>query len=176
MPVFICNQYFDYIAQSFHETHSDEKRQHYLDQIDEFIEKQVTNNHMLTQTEQFEIDPNQHVLVSPIIIQNDVYGYISIHGEGTKFGEAETDFLERAASICAVKMLNERTAIQTEEKMKGDLLEELFKGETDPSNIIKRFSYFGYNINQPQYVLIMDFPSKNLFSDPDKTEKSCPRN
>ena len=86
-------------------------------------------------------------------------------GERAPFGDAETDFLERAASICAVKMLNERTAIQTEERMKGDLLEELFKGETDPANIIKRFSYFGYNMNKPNYVLTIEFPNQSLFLD-----------
>ena len=85
--------------------------------------------------------------------------------KGRKFGDAETDFLERAASICAVKMLNERTAIQTEERMKGDCWKNCLQGEIDSANIIKRFSYFGYNINQPQYVLIFEFSNQNLYSE-----------
>jgi sugar diacid utilization regulator len=141
-----------------------------MERTKEFVEKQYEDQ-VLTETEQFEID-DHHVLITPIIIQNETYGYLSIYQKGTKFGDAEIDFLERAVSVCAVKMLNERTAIQTEEKMKGDLLEELFKGETDPSNIIKRFSYFGYNIKQPQYVLVVDFPSKNLFSNSGKSVKN----
>lgn len=168
MPVFIHNQYVDYIAHFFHESDYNEEQPYNKDKIEEFIEKQCTN-HTLTQTESYKIKDDQHILISPIIIQNDVYGYISIYREGRKFGDAETDFLERAASICAVKMLNERTAIQTEERMKGDLLEELFKDETDPANIIKRFSYFGYNINQPHHVLIFEFPNKGLFSNSENT-------
>jgi PucR family transcriptional regulator, purine catabolism regulatory protein len=161
MPVLIQNQYFDYIAHYFDETRP-HVQQYNREKIQDFIEKQFSK-HVLTETEPFEIGPDQNLLISPIIIQNDVYGYISIYREGAPFGDAETDFLERAASICAVKMLNERTAIQTEERMKGDLLEELFKGETDPANIIKRFSYFGYNINKSQYVLTIEFPNQSLF-------------
>lgn len=171
-PVFIHNQYVDYIAHSIHETHNHEEQSY--EKIEAFIEKQY-HNRSLTQTEAFELGDNQHILISPIIIQNDVYGYISIYRKGRSFGDAEIDFLERAASICAVKMLNERTAIQTEERMKGDLLEELFKGEVDPANIIKRFSYFGYNINQPQYVLIIDLQEKGLFSNKENKTPSTDR-
>jgi len=171
-PVFIHNQYVDYIAHSVHEGYSDEEKPDELKMIEAFIEKQC-HNRSLTQTEAFELETHQHILISPIIIQNDVYGYISIFREGRSFGDAEIDFLERAASICAVKMLNERTAIQTEESMKGDLLEELFKGEIDPANIIKRFSYFGYNINQPQYVLVIDFQDTEVFThDENKTQST----
>ena len=170
IPVIIQNQYFDFIAHSLYNMEADsDKQAYYMEQTREFVEKQYEEK-ILTETEQFEINEH-HVLISPIIIQNETYGYISIYQKGTKFGDAEIDFLERAASVCAVKMLNERTAIQTEEKMKGDLLEELFKGETDPSHIIKRFSYFGYNIKQPQHVLVVDFPSNNPFPKPGKTGK-----
>lgn len=169
MPVLIQNQYFDYIAHYFDE--SQPQAQHYnWVKIRDIIEKQFSKR-VLTETEPFEISPNQNILISPIIIQNDVYGYISIYREGAEFGAAETDYLERAASICAVKMLNERTAFQTEVKMKGDLLEELFKGETDPSNIIKRFSYFGYNISQQQYVLTVEFSNQNPFSSRENNAK-----
>lgn len=173
-PVLIHNQYVNYIAHSHHVTDNHEEQPYDMEKIEAFIGKQC-HNLSLTQTEPFELEDNQHILISPIIIQNDVYGYISTYQEGRRFGDAEIDFLERAASICAVKMLNERTAIQTEERMKGDLLEELFKGEIDPASIIKRFSYFGYNINQPQYVLIIEFPNKSLLSNmeskPKGTEK-----
>lgn len=168
MPVYIQNQYFDHMAHYFYEHHAHEMQPYDMGKIDAFVKKQFSNR-VLTQTEQFEIEENGNVLISPIIIENDVYGYISIYREERKFGDAETDFLERAASICAVKMLNERTAIQTEEKMKGDLLEALFKGESDPAGIIKRFSYYGYNINQPHYVLIMEFPHKGLCSNSENT-------
>lgn len=169
LPVLIQNQYFDYIAHHFDETEPFIQQYNWREIID-FIEKHLSKR-ILTQTEPLEIKHNQNLLIAPIIIQNDVYGYISIFREGDQFGDAETDFLERAASICAVKMLNERTAIQTEVKMKGDLLEELFKGETDPANIIKRFSYFGYNINQPQYVLSVEFLNQNPFSNSENNDK-----
>lgn len=168
LPVTIQNQYFDYMAHYNPETEQPEEQPYNLEKIEEFIEKQFSKRKLI-ETEQFEIEENQHLLISPIIIQNDVYGYISIYRKGAKFGDAEKDFLERAAVICAVKMLNERTAIQTEERMKSDLLEELFKGDTDPANITKRFSYFGYNINQPLYVLIIEFPNNNPFADSEIT-------
>jgi len=174
MPVLIQNQYFDYIAHYYDES-LPHVQQYNRKKIRDFIEKQFSRR-VLTKTEPLEIVPDQNLLISPIIIQNDVYGYISIYRERAPFGDAETDFLERAASICAVKMLNERTAIQTEERMKGDLLEELFKGETEPTNIIKRFSYFGYNMNKPHYVLTIDFPNESLFLNPEENTKSRANN
>ncbi|WP_428912386.1 XylR N-terminal domain-containing protein [Niallia sp. Krafla_26] len=161
LPVFIQNQYFEDIAHYAEETYVN-IQEYQWENMREFI-KQKVSDRVLTQTESYEMTSHQHLLVSPIIIQNDVYGYISIYRERAPFGDAETDFLERAASICAVKMLNERTAIQTEERMKGDLLEELFKSETNTADIVKRFSYFGYNMNTPHYVVTFELPNYSLF-------------
>ena len=163
LPVFIQNQYFEDIAHYPDETYPNVREYHW-ENIKGFIKKEVSDR-VLTQTESYERASHQYLLVSPIIIQNDVYGYISIYQEGVPFGDAETDFLERAASICAVKMLNERTAIQTEERMKGDLLEELFNSKTNTADIVKRFSYFGYNINKPHYVVTFELPNHSLFPD-----------
>lgn len=171
LPVLIHNQYVDYIAHARYETSHHKEEAYDLKTIEQFIKNRCTKQ-PLTQTESFVIEAEQQILISPIIIQNDVYGYISIYREGGRFGDAETDFLERAASICAVKMLNERTAIQTEEKMKGDLLEELFTGKTDPAYMIKRFSYFGYHINQPHYVLIIEFPNNGMFANSGERENN----
>jgi PucR family transcriptional regulator, purine catabolism regulatory protein len=93
-------------------------------------------------------------LITPIIVRNHVYGYISIIKNSKEMDELESSFIERAANICALHILNEKTAIDTELKMKGELLDEVLLHPKLDSNIKKKISFLGYNLNKPHYVFI----------------------
>lgn len=144
-PVIIFNQYFECIAASTKEIEMDFQK----------VSKLVFHQ-SIEQTIQIELEED-HLLIAPIIIRKDIYGYICFSQNGTKFGEASYDFVERAATICAIQMLNERTAIETEERMKGELLEELFQLGADVSLIARKFSILGYNLKEPHYVFVFHF-------------------
>jgi sugar diacid utilization regulator len=101
-------------------------------------------------------------LITPIIVQNNVYGYISIIKNSNEMEELESSIIERAANICALHILNEKTAIDTEHRMKGDLLNELLLQPSSDLNIIKRLSFLGYNLNKPHYVFLFRLQNQNL--------------
>jgi len=99
-------------------------------------------------------------LITPIIVQNSVYGYISIIKKSKEMEELEFSFVERAANICALHILNEKTAIDTELRMKGELLDEILIQSKLDSNIIQKLSLLGYNLEKPHYVYIFRLQNK----------------
>ncbi|MDT8860716.1 XylR N-terminal domain-containing protein [Alkalihalobacillus sp. MEB130] len=96
------------------------------------------------------------LLTAPIIIKDQIYGYINIISDQQNLHFLK-DLLERSTTITALYIQNERVAIETEQRLKGELLEQLLNNkEVDSIEIQKRFSYLGYNLNEPHYVLLID--------------------
>ncbi|AHV95655.1 XylR N-terminal domain-containing protein [Paenibacillus sabinae] len=112
-------------------------------------------------TVQFEIPEPfffPHVrLVTPIMLRNQVLGYISILKPEGQFGELESVLLERSANICAIQLLNERTVVETEQRLKGELLDELFNPSADISAVSRRLAYLDHDLSQPHYVFVFQF-------------------
>jgi sugar diacid utilization regulator len=103
-------------------------------------------------------------LIAPIMIKNEVQGYISIIKEAGSFNEMEILALERAATVCAIHLLNERTAIETEQRIKGEFLDELLSGGADTEKLISRMSRIGYNLQQPHYIFLFNLEYPNEFN------------
>jgi purine catabolism regulator len=97
---------------------------------------------------------NEHRLIAPVILRNQIFGFVSLIKNEASFEETEVVALERAATVCAVHLYIERNTIETEQRMKGKLLDELLNREADIPYITKRLNYIGYNISDPYYVLI----------------------
>jgi sugar diacid utilization regulator len=108
---------------------------------------------------------NEHRLISPVILRNQIYGFVSLIKNESSFEETEVVALERAATVCAVHLYIEQNTIETEQRMKGKLLDELLNKETDILYITKRLKYIGYTISDPHYVFIFqleDIKTKNI--------------
>lgn len=93
-------------------------------------------------------------LVTPIVLRDQIYGFISLIKPNEPFGEWVPAILERSANICAIQMLNEQTAIETEQRMKGDLLDELLEKPVAAQLAARRSVYLGYNLNKPHFVFV----------------------
>jgi PucR family transcriptional regulator, purine catabolism regulatory protein len=93
-------------------------------------------------------------LITPIVFRDQIYGFVSLFKNEVLFGELETTALERTAMVCAVQMFVESTSIETEQRMKGKLLDELLNKEIDLPAISKRIMYLGYNLTDPHYVFV----------------------
>ncbi|WP_394237163.1 XylR N-terminal domain-containing protein [Niallia oryzisoli] len=126
------------------------------DKINNMLKQQITIQLNFLK----EINFSHYPLITPIIVQNREYGYISIIKNSKETEELESSFAERAANICALHILNEKTAIDTEQRMRGELLDEVLTKPNLESNITKKLSLLGYKINKPHYVFI--FSLQNL--------------
>lgn len=107
-------------------------------------------------------------IITPIIVQNHVYGYISIIKKTKEKDELELSFVERAANICALHILNQKTAIDTEQRMRGELLDEVLLQPRLDSTITKKLSFLGYNLSKPFYVCIFRLQQPSSHFQPDE--------
>lgn len=105
-------------------------------------------------------DKTFKLLTTPILIESKIFGYITIviDRESDDFYK---DLLERAAIISALHMQNERVAIETEQRLKGELLEQLLNNkEINRKEIYDRFSYLDYNLSTEHYVMYVVIQEK----------------
>lgn len=104
-------------------------------------------------------DKTFKLLTTPILIESKIFGYITIViDESDDFYK---DLLERAAIISALHMQNERVAIETEQRLKGELLEQLLNNkEINRKEIYDRFSYLDYNLSTEHYVMYIVIQEK----------------
>jgi sugar diacid utilization regulator len=107
---------------------------------------------------------NEHRLISPVILRNQIFGFVSLIKDEASFEETEVVALERAATVCAVHLYIERNKIETEQRMKGKLLDELLNKEADVPYITKRLNYIGYNITDPYYVFLFQLEGNDQFT------------
>ena len=172
--IVISDQYFDTVTQYGHVKNYSLKKiienQDMLTSADrkkikEMIQSRSTIQLNSLQLQEFFNFP----LITPIIVQNKVHGYISIIKNSNEIEELESSIIERAANICALHILNEKTAIDTEHRMKGELLNELLLQPSQDSNIIKRLSFLGYNLNRPHYVFLFRLQDKNFTYENDES-------
>jgi len=96
-------------------------------------------------------------LVSPILVGSELLGFISLLRSGLSFSELENITLEHAATVFALKILEEKKITAVERRLMGDFIDELLTGNfPDPSSIIKRALGLNYNITLPHRVLILE--------------------
>lgn len=93
-------------------------------------------------------------LITPVVLRNRISGFVAIVRDNGVFGDLETVSLERTATVCAIQMLNEQTAIETEQRSKGELLDELLLEQIDPEQISRRMAYYGYGMKTSYYVFV----------------------
>lgn len=96
-------------------------------------------------------------LISPIITGQDILGYVSIFKTSGKFTGLDQMTLERAATVFALKMMQTRAVAETENRLKGDFVDDLISGNfSSESSIIERASHLGYNLSQFHCVLLIN--------------------
>ncbi|PIC98274.1 hypothetical protein CSV68_13675 [Sporosarcina sp. P29] len=115
------------------------------------------NNESIPEFVETELkDKTFKLLTTPILLENKVYGFITI-ALNRKSDNYHIDLLERVAVVVALYMQNQRVAIETEQRLKGELLEQLLNEKSaDVGDIFNRFSYLGYDLKQPHYIIYIE--------------------
>ncbi|MCM3729537.1 XylR N-terminal domain-containing protein [Neobacillus cucumis] len=108
--------------------------------------------------------------VVPIIVNDDVMGYLSvIHVDGTD-QEMRRMITERAAQALAFDLLKEITALNTENKLKGDFLDELVSGSSSLGSLEKRVNYMGFDFHKAHRFMIIQLDESSAQRNPAKNE------
>lgn len=106
---------------------------------------------------------NQERLITPIVVQKKVIGYCTFlyFNKTAKSAENDIMFIERVANAASLYLLNEKTSFEALEKMKGYFLEQILKGQySSKEEIIKRGRHMGFNLENPFYVVAIDYKEK----------------
>lgn len=105
-------------------------------------------------------------LIAPILVGQDILGFVSMVRRSGKFKEVDFIAVEHAATVFALEMMREKEIAEVERKMRGDFLDDLLMGSYDvPESIINRAKCMNYDISSPHRVLVIeinDFSSINL--------------
>lgn len=104
-----------------------------------------------------ELNGHPSRIIAPVILGNDLMGYftIIIPDSENKYQDILVMLAEKTASIIGIDLLKERTALQVEHKLRGELFDDLISQTGDSDTLIKRAQYMGYDISDKCQILIV---------------------
>ncbi|WP_394232356.1 XylR N-terminal domain-containing protein [Niallia oryzisoli] len=115
-------------------------------------------------TQSFQPMNSQHehfiMLTHPIFLQAKRMGYCSFifrdHQQNLK--DLSKLIIEKAASICSLCFLYEKTKLASFEQMKGYFLKEILSGQyTSEDELVTKASLFQYDLAKPYYLCILGY-------------------
>lgn len=107
--------------------------------------KETFNYDNLTQTSFLVVSENHHRAITPIYLRQKIIGYCSFLYQDSYPREVDKLILEQAALACSLHMLNERTRVQVENRMRGNLLEDILNQRITQTEMLKRTRLIGFN-------------------------------
>lgn len=95
-------------------------------------------------------------LVTPLMLNEVVYGYVSYWHTKNEFREADFLILERAIPLMALEFLKVKTRVDVEQNYKDDLLLELLEGRIqDRPKLEEKATYFSWDLRQDFQVFLL---------------------
>ncbi len=95
--------------------------------------------------------------VTPIVAGQDVLGALVLLHPSLEAADIRS--LERGALVTALILLNERTVAEAEQRMRGQLLDDLFAvPHRDPEGVRRRAALTGLDLTRPHTVLVARCP------------------
>lgn len=103
-----------------------------------------------------DLHPGLHARsVTPIILGSEVMGYLSIFPRRESNPDLLRMVTERAAAVMGLELVKERTAIETEHRLKGDFIEEVLSASASAESVRSRARYLGYDLDRPHRFLLV---------------------
>jgi len=94
--------------------------------------------------------------VAPIIVGQEVLGFLSVIQADLSDNEFDMMVVERAAAVLSFVALKEQTALETEHALKGEFLDELLSDKVPVELLQKRADYMGYDFDTPHRFLLIN--------------------
>ncbi len=98
---------------------------------------------------------SSHTII-PILIGDELEGYLSV----VHSNDSESDFVRmvagRAAGVIALDFSREKIKLETENRLKGEFIDELLDSLKPVEEIKKRALYMGYDFNKKHQLMIWE--------------------
>ncbi|WP_458414195.1 XylR N-terminal domain-containing protein [Schinkia sp. CFF1] len=102
------------------------------------------------------VSQNHFRLLIPILLNNQITGYCSIIRPVNEFTILEKMMIDRSSVVCAMYLLNERTTIEAEQRMRGNILEEIIAGRLSRQEIMKMGQYVHADFSKPFHIVVLN--------------------
>ena len=79
-----------------------------------------------------------------------------------KIQEVDKLILEQGALACSLYLFNERTRIQTELRMQGDVLDDILSNSMTFEEISKKSYYVGFQLKAPYFMIAISLNHEKL--------------
>jgi len=110
-------------------------------------------------------------LITPIYLQKEIVAYCSFLYQDSKPQEVDKLILEQGALASSLYLFNERTRIQTELRMQGNLLDHILSNQMTFEEISTKAYYVGFQLIPP-YFMIAICPNREKLTIIDELEFS----
>lgn len=101
-------------------------------------------------------------LIGSIIMENEVWGYISIVEAERKISEVDWMVLDKAAMIMATALEKEKSKFEIEQQMGCGFLANLCDQEKPNKEIIKQGAYLGFDLQKSFYSIVIDLDNSKI--------------
>ncbi len=103
-------------------------------------------------------------IVTPIIIEKEIYGFIVMFGYSSPEDELKIKALEQGAIVVALELLKEKNIQEIKKRMMKDLFNDLLEGNGSNPDVLKeRGQYYDWNLNEGRQVIILDVEKINTY-------------
>jgi purine catabolism regulator len=96
------------------------------------------------------------------MVGNDIYGYISVLADKNTLADMEIIAISSAATISTLEILKEKAIWETEERIKGDFIDDLLENNIKTEKILhRRASYLGFDLAKSFLVFTLSIDTLN---------------
>ncbi|MHB8619448.1 MAG: PucR family transcriptional regulator, partial [Chloroflexota bacterium] len=114
-------------------------------------------------------------VMSPIVVGRETVGYLSILENDRPLEDMDVTTAEHAATVLALEVMKERTAVEVENRLRGNFTEDLLSGNyPDEKSMLNRARHLGYNLAQSYHLVLVE-PDEVQTSHRRKSEREAAR-
>ncbi len=100
--------------------------------------------------------------LQPLMVGDDIYGYISVLIDKNTLSDMDMIAISSAATISTLEILKEKAIWETEERIKGDFIDDLLENNIKTEKILhRRASYLGFDLAKNFLVFTLSIDTLN---------------
>ncbi|WP_206812701.1 GAF domain-containing protein [Paradesulfitobacterium ferrireducens] len=96
------------------------------------------------------------ILVAPIVLGQEVWGYISIYSSNTVINKFGFMVIDKAATVLGMALLKEKMALEINDQLGRGFLQDLVEGIKSKGELLREAGYFNYDLTSPSYGIVID--------------------
>jgi sugar diacid utilization regulator/GAF domain-containing protein len=95
--------------------------------------------------------------VAPVAVAADTLAMLSVPEVASRLDAFDLLAVQEAATVVALVLMRERIALETERRLRGDLLTEIVTGVVDDEeNLLRRATLLGHDLRAPHALVLVD--------------------